>query len=134
VVRLRTNYRGEQVRLYHMKLSPERAREILVDYLKVITRLADEPVWYNALTHNCTTTIRRHAQHVAPENPWDWRILVNGRIDELGYERGSIDTSLPFEELRRRSDIDARAKAAGGAPDFSRRIREGLPGGHGSGH
>jgi hypothetical protein len=39
-----------------------------------------------------------------------------------------VDTSLPFVELRARSLIDDRARAAAGAPDFSRRIREGLPG------
>ncbi len=53
---------------------------------------------------------------------------MNGYIDELGYERGTIDTSLPFDELRRRSDITQKARAAGDAPDFSARIREGLPG------
>jgi hypothetical protein len=38
-----------------------------------------------------------------------------------------IDTSLPFTELRRRSEITEKAKAAFGDPSFSRRIREGLP-------
>jgi hypothetical protein len=46
------------------------------------------------------------------------------------YERGRIDTSLPFEELRKRSDITEKAKAADQDPAFSQRIREGLPGGH----
>jgi hypothetical protein len=42
----------------------------------------------------------------------------------LLYERGRIDTSVPFEELRRRAHIDARAKAADRDPDFSARVRE----------
>jgi hypothetical protein len=75
-----------------------------------------------------TTTIRHHAQHVAAGRPWDWRILANGRLDELGYERGQIDTGLPFPELRTRSDVTEKVKAADAAPDFSTRIREGLPG------
>jgi hypothetical protein len=128
VVRLRTNYRGERVYLYRMRMPPEQARAILLDYLQEVTRLAEQPRWYNALTHNCTTTIRLHAQNVAAGRPWDWRLLANGRLDELGYERGQIDTSLPFAELKARSDITARAKAADAASDFSRRIRDGLPG------
>jgi len=36
-------------------------------------------------------------------------------------------TSLPFEELRRRSLINKSAEAADGGPDFSERIRAGLP-------
>jgi len=38
-----------------------------------------------------------------------------------------VNTSLPFAELRRRSDITARARAAGGRPEFAALVREGLP-------
>ena len=54
--------------------------------------------------------------------------FANGYLDELGYERGTIDTSLPFPELRARSEITAKAQAADQDPAFSQRIREGLPG------
>ena len=129
VIRLRTNYRGEDVFLYHLTAPADRARAVLLDYLREINGLAEKPRWYNAATHNCTTAIRYHVQHVAPSNPWDWRILVNGRLDELGHERGTIDRSLPFAELRRRSAIGERARAADDDAEFSARIREGLPGG-----
>ena len=128
VIRLRTNYRGERVYLYRIRMRPEQARAILIEYLKEVNRLAEQPRWYNALTHNCTTMIRYHAQQVSPGRPWDWRILANGRLDELGYERGRIDTSLPFSELKTRSDITERAKAADAALDFSDQIRKDLPG------
>jgi hypothetical protein len=40
------------------------------------------------------------------------------------YERSMIDRlSLPFDELKRRSHINSRARAANDAPDFSERIR-----------
>jgi hypothetical protein len=127
VVRLRTNYRGEDVYLYHLTAPPERARAVLLHYLEEINGLARRPKWYNAATLNCTTAIRHHVQQVAPANPWNWRILVNGRLDELGYMRGTIDTSLPFEELKRRSAIVEKARAADQDPEFSERIRAGLP-------
>ena len=61
--------------------------------------------------------------------PWDWRILLNGKGDELLYDRGAIATGgLPFDELKKRALIDSAAKAANTAPDFSRRIRAGRPG------
>jgi len=129
VVRLRTNFRDDSCRLYRLTNPPEQARAVLLDYLAEINRLAETPRWYNAASHNCTTTIRWHARHVGAGNPWDWRILVNGRIDELGYERGTVDRSLPFSELRAVSGVDERALAAGDAADFSARIRTGLPGG-----
>ena len=63
-------------------------------------------------------------QHVAAGNPFDWRILVNGHLDELGVMRGTIENDLPFEEMRRRPDIKAHTQAGGSAADFSERIWE----------
>jgi len=127
LVGLRTNYRDEQVYLYHIRASASQARALLIDYLKEVNRLAEHPQWYNALTQNCTTTIRGHTQNVGAGGRLDWRLLANGHLDELLYERGQIDTHLPFEEVRARSNITERARAAGDSPDFSARIRQGLP-------
>lgn len=124
---VRTNVRGERVRLYRLDVAPAAARALLSSYAARVERLAREPAWYNAATHNCTTTIRLHAEELGAAHPWDWRILVNGKGEELLYERGQVDTALPFEELRARSDVTAAAQAAGEAPDFSARIRAGLP-------
>lgn len=127
VIGVRSNHRGEDVYLYRMKTPVPLARALLVDYLEEMNRLVNSPRWYNALVDNCTTVIRQHQRHVAYGKTFDWRIIVNGYIDELGYERGTIDTSLPFDELRRSSNITEKGKAAGSAPEFSRRIRKGLP-------
>jgi Domain of unknown function (DUF4105) len=127
VIGVRAGPRREDVHLYRLRGSPALARALLLDYLRELNRLARAPEWYNALTHNCTTTIRHHVQAVSAGRRFDWRILANGYLDELGYERGQINTSLPFPELRRRSDITARARGAANSADFSRLIREGLP-------
>jgi Domain of unknown function (DUF4105) len=128
VIRLRTDFRGEDVYLYRIRMPLERARAVLLDYLEDVNRLAEHPRWYNAITNNCTTTIRYHTMRVAGNNPWSWKILANGHLDELIYQRGTVDTSLPFAELRRRSAISEKARSLGNAVDFSARIREGLPG------
>jgi hypothetical protein len=129
LIGVRAMYRGEDLYLYRLKYPVAQARAVLLDYLKEVNRLDARAEWYNALVHNCTTTIRHHALDAGAGRPFDWRILANGYIDELGYERGQIDTRLPFAELRRRSDITAKAKAAYAAgSDFSRSIRAGLPG------
>ena len=128
VVRLRTNYRGEQVYLYRLNVPLPQARALLVDYVASINTLVEHPQFYNALTENCTTSIRRHVTHIDPHAPpFNWRLIANGYGDRLLYERGAVDTRLPFEELRGRSFINAKAKAADQDPDFSQRIREGLP-------
>ena len=129
VIRLRTSYRREEVYLYHTTASAERARAIFLEYLKHLNRLHQHPEFYNAVTDNCTTNIR--VANVGASGgkapPWNWRILLNGKGDELLYERGFIDRSLPFGELKARSLVNPQAKAAGASPDFSQLIRVGLP-------
>ena len=104
------------------------ARLLLLDYLKSMNALREQPEWYNALLDNCTTSIQRHVRHLNPEGfPFNWRLLVNGYLPELLYERGIIYTGTPYAELAAISNIDERAKSSGLGPDFSERIREGLP-------
>lgn len=43
------------------------------------------------------------------------------------YERGRLNTGVPFEALRAAGHVNGRARAADADPDFSRAIREGLP-------
>jgi hypothetical protein len=128
VVRLRTNYRpSEEAYLYRLRCKPDQVRELFLSYLGRINGLRHNPEWYSAITHNCTTSIRM--QRAASERaPWDWRMLANGHSDTLLYERGIISTNIPLSELKLKCHINARAKAADKAEDFSQRIREGLPG------
>jgi hypothetical protein len=129
VIRVRTNFRrGEDVYLYRTTVMPEQARERFMDYITALNELHDQPRWYNAATTNCTTSIRTQ-RAAARRAPWDWRILLNGKADELMFERGALTTGgLSFTELKTRSLINVAAKAADDAPDFSRLIRIGLPG------
>lgn len=129
LVRLRTNYRqGEEVRLYRLKMRPERQRALFLEYLRRANQLREHPEWYNALTSNCTTGIRLNADNArGTRSPWDWRILANGCLDELLYERGALASDLPFAELQMKCHINSRGRAAGQSPDFSRQIRAGLP-------
>lgn len=122
MLRVRTNYRKEGIYLYRTTLSPAQARERFLEYIDSLNALPDKPRWYNAITTNCTTSIR--TQH-APENrlPWDWRILLNGKGDEMMYDRSLLVTGgLPFAELKARSLINASARAANDSPDFSKVI------------
>ena len=90
--------------------------------------MRERPEWYNALTGNCTTSIRGHTAPYNPDARIDWRIIVNGFLDEMLYERKMVDTKLPFPELKKKSLINERAKGLDKSPDFSRLIRAGLPG------
>jgi hypothetical protein len=132
VIRLRTNYRnegnGEEVYLYRLKTPIPQARALLLEYVRSMNELVDHPEFYNALTDNCTTSIRRLVVHANPDAPhFDWRLIANGYGDELLYERGNVETRIPFVELKARGRVNAKAKAADLDPLFSLRIREGVP-------
>ncbi len=130
IIRVRTNYRKENLYLYRTRAIPAGARKIFLDYLKSANALRVNPQWYNALTSNCTTDILPHLTVVGKRDTirWNWRVLLNGYMDEMVYEDGVLAGNLPFDELKRRSLIDEAANAAGDSPDFSRLIRAGRPG------
>jgi hypothetical protein len=113
--------------VYLYRLKAPHVREAFLEYVRTVNELHETPRWYNAITNNCTTAIR-HQRASTERAPWDWRMLVNGLGDQLLYERGGIDRSLPFPELKRISHVTERAKAANDDTDFSEKIRVGLPG------
>ena len=129
VLRLRTNVRTEgDVYFYRLNVTPEKARGRFMDYITTLNELHDRPRWYNAATTNCTTSIRTQ-RDVSQRVPWDWRMLVNGKGDEMMFERGAFMTGgLSFPELRAAARINDAAKGAGSDVDYSRCVREGRPG------
>ncbi|HEY2046971.1 MAG TPA: DUF4105 domain-containing protein [Candidatus Udaeobacter sp.] len=130
VIRLRTNYRREDVYLYHTLASPAQAQERFREYINTVNVLHESPRWYNAVTSNCTTSIR--TQRAAElRAPWDWRILLNGKMDEMLYQDHAVASGgLSFSELKQRNLINERARAADQDTDFSRLIRAALPKGN----
>jgi hypothetical protein len=129
LVGVRANHRNETVYLYRLNTSAENARRLLLVYLARINELADRPEFYNLLSNSCTINIIRYANAVGRVGRFDIRHLFNGLIDNYLYYSGRIDTSLPFDELRKRSLINEAAHAADNVPDFSERIRASLAAG-----
>lgn len=130
LVRVRTNYRHEEVYLYHIRVPREAARQLFQVYLERINQLADHPEFYHLLKNSCTVNIVRYANMVGRTGRLDYRLRLNGLADRYLYANGYLDTSLPFSELRRRSRINDAAQAADQAADFSGRIRASLPASH----
>ncbi len=130
LIGLRTSYRDppEDVYLYRVNIPRENIRRLFLQYMAKINELHERPEFYNTATTNCTTNIVMHVRAFQERVPLSWKMLLSGYFPDLVYERGKLDQSLPFDALRRQSYINERARAADGADDFSRRIRDGLPG------
>ena len=127
LIGVRTNHRGEHVYLYRLRTRPERLRELFLSYVNKANELALHPEFYGVLRNSCGVNILHRVAETGRTVFVGRDALLNGYWDRNLYERGAIDTSHPFEELRALSRIDERARAAGDSPDFSRLIRVGLP-------
>jgi hypothetical protein len=124
LIRVRTEYRNVDVLVYRTKATPDQARRLLVDVMKRVNKLHDQPEYYDTLTNNCTTNIVRHINALAPGSvPTDYRVLLPGFADNLAYELGLIDNSLPFAEVKQRARVNDLALRYKDDPHFSQRIR-----------
>lgn len=125
VIRLRTNYRKDQVRLYPIDGDKEKVKEVFLDMLKRANKLSETPEMYNTLTNNCTTNIVRHVRKFSDkEIPWwDFRYLFPATVDSLVYDIGLIDTKLSFEKAQEYYLITDRAQKYDKNPRFSHLIR-----------
>lgn len=129
IIRVRTNVRGETVRLYRLNAGPAATRRVLETYVSNANQLAANPRWYNTLTTNCTTAVFQIAKAVQPGIPLDWRVLASGHFADYAYDHGALDSALPFAELKENARVNERALAADKDPQplFSRKLREGIP-------
>lgn len=121
----RTKYdTGNDIFLYRLQNSPASIRTLFDEFMRETNRLVEHPRWYHTITANCTTSIFWQRRG---EIPWDWRMLFNGKFDQLLYEWKRLHQGLPFPELRKRSHINEVANEAD-YDRFSDSIRQNLPG------
>lgn len=117
----RTKYGPSQAaHLYRLDTTADDIRAAFLDYVDAINSLDRAPQWYHGLCMNCTTTFYRLPSRRCR---WDWRVLVNARLDRALYADGRLDRSLPFPELQRRAYLNDVANSApsDGFGDFIRR-------------
>lgn len=120
--------RDEPIYLYRLALKPVGALFLFMDSVRTTNALAVSPRFYNVLTANCTTSLFAQTPELKARN-FDIRMLLNGRLDELAFEDGFIETAdLDFEALRARALVNEAVLAAGTTDDFWARIRKGRPG------
>lgn len=126
VVRVRTAFRGEDVRLYRLRTTAEFRRRLLAAYVADCNRLANEPRFFHTFLTNCTTQVIRLARAAGQSLPLDWRMIASGHLPRYLHAVGLLAPG-GFAGLRASASVGERARAAGDAADFSARIREGVP-------
>ena len=127
LVALRTNYRREDAYLFPVDYEPARIRALLLDILNSANNLAREPQHYRTIRDNCTTSLIGHINRIQDQPiPFSFKLILNGYMPEMAYERGRFSSEAPFSVVKQEYAISAIAQASGVTDDFSQRIRQAL--------
>ncbi|QDV71226.1 hypothetical protein Poly24_49600 [Rosistilla carotiformis] len=122
---LRAEVRRNDIFLYRSRATPEQAAQILRSVLERCNQLRQTPEFYDSLRNSCATNVADHIAPFAPANLMtDWRLMLPGHSDKLAYDLKLIDTSRPFEQVRRDAYVSLKARQHLGSKDFSQRIRK----------
>lgn len=125
VIKLRTNSRDEQVYMYPIKTTQEKKQELFLDIMQRVHKLETEPEFYNTASNACATGIMSHVNKISEDRiPFDFRVLVPGYSDKLGYDLGLFDTELSFEEAQKKFYINRKARNVKEGENFSDEIRK----------
>jgi hypothetical protein len=127
VVKVRATVRQEDVRLYRLDIRADTARRLLRAYANEANDLAATPRFYNTLLTNCTTVVYRLAKQLDPAITLDPRVVLSGYLPSYLYDHDFLDRRLPLAKLVESSRIASKAPGAEDDPNFSKRIREGVP-------
>lgn len=125
VVKLRSNYRKDDVYIYPTRIDGLHAKKLFLSMMQRVNTLYEEPEFYNTLFNTCTTNIVRHVQEISDINiPISYKVLMPGYSDKLAYDLDLIDTDLPYEKIRETYKINDKAATYVDHQDFSKKIRE----------
>lgn len=124
IIRLRTNFRKEEVFLYPTRVSKQNVRKVFDAVIARVNKLYQSPEFYNTLSQNCFTSLRTDLSVIVPaEIRFDWRVLANGYADRMLYENNWIDTDLSFIAAKRYFHINQYVSGGKSADGFSMKIR-----------
>ena len=126
ILRLRTNFRKEQIYLYRVKADHILLQKVFVEIIKHAAALQKRPRFYNTLKHNCLTTLFADLRRAQGKQYYlDYRFILNGYSDELLFTRGVLVTGgFPFKQLKAHRHINKYVEGLPDAEkDYSKKIR-----------
>ena len=124
VLRLRTNFRKEEVYLYPTTVEKAEVRKLFDVVIKSVNDLHQQAEFYNTLTDNCFSNLAAkfkniNNQHVA----FDFRRIAIGYSDAMLYEQGKIETDLNFAAAKNKFHINQYVQDDDSSLNYSVKIR-----------
>ena len=127
-VAVRPNIRGEDTFLYRIDMPEHIRRQLFLSYIEQANQLLDEPRFYNTVTANCTTLVFGMMQHISGGLPLDSRLLLTGYLPSYIDELDGLTQGFDLAQLRSAGRITERSKQAAHSENYSKIIRQGVPG------
>lgn len=125
VIGLRTSIHKDNVYLYKINTTKETANNIFEDVLARANKLNQAPEFYNTLTNSCASNLVFHAKNFGNKKiPFDYRLFLPERSDELLYELDILVRDVPPAELKSKHLINDLANENLNQADFSKIIRQ----------
>lgn len=125
VLRLRTNFRKEEVYMYQVNADKKMIRDIFMAIMHRVDKLNTQPQFYNTVKHNCLTSLLTDLRNARGEEiEFDYRHIFNGYSDELFYEKGAfVNENMPFAKFKEIHHINQYIKNDSDINDYSKEIR-----------
>lgn len=125
---VRPNVRGEDTFLYRIDMPADIRKKLFLSYIEQANQLIEQPRFYNTVTANCTTLVFGMMQHISGGLPLDARLLLTGYLPSYVQELDGLTDGFDLAQLRSAGRITERSKQAGQSSNYSKIIRQGVPG------
>lgn len=113
-----------EVFLYRTTALPREVRKVFLEVMSRVNKLGRTPEFYDTMTNNSETNIRRHLEGLLPERKsYDVRQWFAGDLDRQTYDLGLIARRGSFDQTRLESRVNYPAYLHRDDPMFSRAIR-----------
>lgn len=129
LIKLRANYRKDEVFMYPIKTDKEKIKQLLESVLIRADKLSKEPEFYNTFTNTCATSILDHVNSIRENNDeniinWSRKVFLPSRSDTIAYDLWLINTNLSLKEAREYYKINELSEKFWNKEDYSKLIRK----------
>jgi len=124
LLRLRSNFRKEEVFVYPTNFNKKDIRKFFEVIVERINSIADKPQFYNTISHSCMSSLTKDFSKVLEvRDPFNYRWLLNGYSAELMFEHGAINSIGNFADTKRFHHINQYVQADNNGEGYSMKIR-----------
>ena len=129
LIKLRANYRKDDVFMYPIKTSKENIKQLFVSAMQRADKLSKKPEFYNTFTNTCITSILEHVNLLREDNwkeiiSWSKKIFLPSHSDQIAYDLWLIDTELSLKEAREYYKINDLSEKFWDDRNYSELIRK----------